>query len=62
MLALKVSSIDTVREIYQLAINLKSTCEGQPGPRANGDYFATYFRDMDGNKIAVFHRSEDENA
>lgn len=61
MLALKVDSVKLVKEIYHLAISLKSKCEGEPGPRNNGAYFAAYFRDLDGNKIAVFHRSESEN-
>lgn len=56
MLALKVANEELVKEIYQLAIDLNSKCEGEPGPRSNGAYFAAYFRDPDGNKLAVFHR------
>jgi len=58
MLALKVDNEQLVRDIYQLAIDLDSKCEGQPGPRNDGAYFAAYFRDLDGNKIAVFYRED----
>ena len=36
------------------ALELGGTCEGEPGPRGNFGEFA-YFRDLDGNKLAVFH-------
>ncbi|MCG8380609.1 MAG: VOC family protein [Gammaproteobacteria bacterium] len=62
MLALRVASEDKVKELYKLAMQLNSKCEGEPAPRDNRAYFAAYFRDLDGNKIAVFHRSEGENA
>ncbi|MGY0565675.1 MAG: VOC family protein [Paraglaciecola chathamensis] len=62
MLALKASSQNIVKSVYKLAIDLKAEPEGEPGPRNNGAYFAAYFRDLDGNKIAVFHRSDDANA
>ncbi|SDK10870.1 VOC family protein [Microbulbifer yueqingensis] len=61
MVALKVASEEAVRDVYQLAIRLNSKCEGPPGPRGNGAYFAAYFRDLDGNKLVVFHRNDDEN-
>ena len=56
MLALKVSCLDKVKDMYKLAMQLNANCEGAPAPRNNGAYFAAYFRDLDGNKIAVFHR------
>jgi len=62
MLALKVDSDELVKDIYRLAISLGSKCGGEPGPRNNGAYFAAYFRDLDGNKLAIFHRDEGENA
>ncbi|WP_086929373.1 VOC family protein [Agarilytica rhodophyticola] len=61
MLALKVDSDRLVKDIYELALSLNSKCEGEPGPRNNGAYFAAYFRDLDGNKIAVFHRGKGAN-
>lgn len=60
MLALKVDSKLLVTEMYQLAISLNSTCEGEPGERNEGAYFGAYFRDLDGNKIAVFYRDDGE--
>jgi len=40
-----------------MAVSLGGTCEGKPGPRgAFGDF--AYFRDLDGNKLAVFHRDK----
>ncbi len=57
MLALKASNELLVDEIYKLAIELNSTCEGAPGLRSNGAFYAAYFRDLDGNKLAVFHRN-----
>ena len=62
MLALKVASEDKVKELYKLARQLNSKCEGEPAPRNDGAYFAAYFRDLDGNKIAIFHRNEGANA
>ena len=62
MLALKASSEDKVKEMYKLAIHLNSKCEGEPAPRNNGAYFAAYFRDLDGNKIAIFYREESVSA
>lgn len=62
MLALKVSSNELVKEIYQLAISLGSISEGKPGPRNDNAYFAAYFRDLDNNKIAIFHRDNSVSA
>lgn len=62
MLALTAGSKECVTEIYKLAISLNSKCEGEPGPRNNGAYFGAYFRDLDGNKIAVFHRENGAGA
>ncbi|MBQ4810908.1 VOC family protein [Pseudoalteromonas luteoviolacea] len=58
MLALKAPNEQHVYEAYNLAINLGSECEGQPGLRDNGAYTATYFRDLDGNKLVVFYRPD----
>lgn len=55
MLALKVRSEELVGELYRTALELGGCCNGQPGPR-DGGYFAAYFRDIDGNKTAVFYR------
>lgn len=53
MVALNVGSKDKVHSMYDQAIALGATDEGEPGVRADAFYMA-YFRDMDGNKIALF--------
>lgn len=56
MVALAVDSRDKVDMVYARALELGATCDGPPGlrgPEAAGYYFA-YFRDLDGNKLAVF--------
>lgn len=53
MLAINVDAEDDVARIYDKAIALGATCEGKPGPRGAFGEFA-YFRDLDGNKIAIF--------
>jgi catechol 2,3-dioxygenase-like lactoylglutathione lyase family enzyme len=53
MLAINVDAQEDVPRIYEKAISLGAACEGKPGPRgAFGDF--AYFRDLDGNKLAVF--------
>lgn len=54
MLAIAVDSKDDVARIHRKALELGGTCEGEPGPRGAFGEFA-YFRDLDGNKLAVFH-------
>ncbi|MDZ4691769.1 VOC family protein [Terricaulis sp.] len=53
MLAINVDEQADVARIYEKALSLGATCEGKPGARgAFGDF--AYFRDPDGNKLAVF--------
>jgi catechol 2,3-dioxygenase-like lactoylglutathione lyase family enzyme len=53
MLAINVDSKEDVSRIHAKALELGASCEGKPGPRgAFGDF--AYFRDLDGNKLAVF--------
>jgi catechol 2,3-dioxygenase-like lactoylglutathione lyase family enzyme len=53
MLAINVDAQEDVARVYNKALSLGATSEGEPGPRgAFGDF--AYFRDLDGNKIAVF--------
>jgi len=53
MLAINVDAQEDVARIYSKALELGGKSEGEPGPRgAFGDF--AYFRDLDGNKIAVF--------
>jgi catechol 2,3-dioxygenase-like lactoylglutathione lyase family enzyme len=54
MLAFQVDSKDQVAAMHAKALALGGSCEGKPGARGNFGEFA-YFRDLDGNKLAVFH-------
>jgi len=54
MLAFAVDSKEQVAATHAKALSLGGKCEGEPGPRGNFGEFA-YFRDLDGNKLAVFH-------
>jgi catechol 2,3-dioxygenase-like lactoylglutathione lyase family enzyme len=56
MVALVVDSDELVDRIYNKAIELGATCEGPAGKRVDG-FYAGYFRDLDGNKLNVFHHS-----
>ncbi len=54
MMALAAESPEQVKAIYDKAISLGATDEGEPGPR--GDAFhCGYFRDLDGNKFNAFY-------
>jgi len=53
MLAINVDAEEDVTRVYDKALSLGATSEGEPGPRGQFGEFA-YFRDLDGNKIAVF--------
>jgi catechol 2,3-dioxygenase-like lactoylglutathione lyase family enzyme len=54
MVALAVDSKEKVDALYKKAIELGATDEGKPGPRAD-NFYAAYFRDLDGNKLNFFH-------
>jgi predicted lactoylglutathione lyase len=54
MTALAVDSPEAVDRVYARAIELGATCEGPAGSREGG-FYAGYFRDLDGNKLNVFH-------
>jgi catechol 2,3-dioxygenase-like lactoylglutathione lyase family enzyme len=54
MIALAVDKPATVDALYRKAIELGGRDEGAPGERFKG-FYAAYFRDLDGNKLACFH-------
>ncbi|MEO8936813.1 MAG: VOC family protein [Burkholderiaceae bacterium] len=54
MTALAVDSKDKVGQMYEKALSLGATSEGAVGPRGTGGFYGGYFRDLDGNKLAVF--------
>ncbi len=53
MIALSAGSSDLVSRVHARALALGGTDEGAPGPRGGAGFFA-YFRDLDGNKFAVY--------
>jgi len=54
MIALAADSKDLVHKVYDKALELGGTDEGPAGPRGD-EFYAGYFRDLDGNKLNVFH-------
>lgn len=56
MVAFNLPSINKVNKVFSIALKLGASSEGEPGERNNGAYYGAYFRDLDGNKIAIFHR------
>jgi predicted lactoylglutathione lyase len=54
MVALAVDSQEKVKAVYDKAMKLGAKDEGPPGLRW-GTFYAAYFRDLDGNKLNVFH-------
>jgi predicted lactoylglutathione lyase len=53
MITFNINTKKEVKNFYNLALKLKATDEGFPGPRHGENYYA-YFRDLDGNKICAF--------
>jgi catechol 2,3-dioxygenase-like lactoylglutathione lyase family enzyme len=53
MLAINVDEKEDVARIHAKALSLGAVSEGEPGPRGAFGEFG-YFRDLDGNKLAVF--------
>jgi catechol 2,3-dioxygenase-like lactoylglutathione lyase family enzyme len=58
MVALAVDTKELVHAVYDKAIELGGTDEGPPGPRGD-NFYAGYFRDLDGNKLDVFWAPQD---
>jgi len=54
MVALAVDSKEMVHKVYDKAIELGGQDEGPAGPRGD-EFYAGYFRDLDGNKLNVFY-------
>lgn len=53
MIALAAGTKDRVDSMHAKALALGGADEGAPGVRA-GHFYMAYFRDLDGNKIALF--------
>ncbi|WND01778.1 VOC family protein [Temperatibacter marinus] len=56
MIALTGESNAHVDAVYKKALELGATCEGGPGDRGvpGMNFYAAYFRDLDGNKLNCF--------
>jgi catechol 2,3-dioxygenase-like lactoylglutathione lyase family enzyme len=57
MVALGASSREIVDAVHAKALELGGTDEGAPGQR-NPQFYAGYFRDLDGNKLNAFYFGE----
>ena len=53
MVAIAVDSPDKVKEMHKKAMELGGADEGAPGLRGE-QFYAGYFRDIDGNKLNAF--------
>lgn len=53
MVSLLASSKEQVNEVYNKAMALGAKDEGAPGDRGD-NFYAGYFRDLDGNKLNAF--------
>ena len=53
MIAIALDSTDKVDAFHAKALELGGADEGAPGPRT-GNFYAGYFRDLDGNKLNGF--------
>lgn len=65
MVALAADSRAQVRRVHAAALAAGGRCEGPPGlrPHYHPHYYGAYFRDLDGNKLAVAcHAPETEQA
>lgn len=54
MAAISVKSNEDVDRVHAKAMALGATDEGPAGARSDS-FYAGYFRDLDGNKLCVFH-------
>ena len=55
MIALAADAPEQVREVFNTALRFGGTDEGGPDWRGDpGNFYAAYFRDLDGNKLCVF--------
>ena len=60
MIALASQSTEQVDAVYAKALELGATDEGAPGYRSD-NFYAAYFRDLDGNKLNIFYHEMPES-
>lgn len=54
MVAFSAPSKDAVNALYNKAISLGATSDGEPGQRIDDVFYGAYARDPDGNKMAFY--------
>lgn len=54
MVAFPAESKPAVDAMYEKAISLGATCDGEPGQRVPDRFYGAYVRDFDGNKLCFF--------
>lgn len=54
MVAIEARDRAQVDRLHAIALAHGGSCEGPPGPRGDGGFYAGYFRDPDGNKLNAF--------
>ncbi len=59
MVAIAVKTPEQVHALHAKALELGGSDEGAPGPRV-ANFYAAYFRDLDGNKLNAFCITQDK--
>lgn len=54
MVAISADGPEAIKKLYDKAIELGATDEGEPGERVPGMFYGAYVRDLDGNKLCFF--------
>ncbi|MEM7729724.1 MAG: VOC family protein [Pseudomonadota bacterium] len=54
MVAFRAGSQEACHTLHAKALELGATCEGEPGSRIPGQFYGSYVRDPDGNKLCFF--------
>lgn len=54
MVAFPAGSHDAVKTMYDKALSLGASCDGEPGARIPGQFYGAYVKDADGNKLCFF--------
>lgn len=54
MVAFRGGSKEGAAAMYNKAIELGATCDGEPGQRIEGRFYGAYVKDADGNKLCFF--------
>jgi predicted lactoylglutathione lyase len=55
MFAINPGTKEDVKNMYQKALELGATCDGEPGQRIPEMFYGAYVKDLDGNKLAFYN-------